>query len=465
MATMHRGDAPDSESQVLLVAKGAPDVLLHQCSNVVTADGVTTLDESARDEVQRAVETLASQGLRVLAVARRRLPAVPDADTDTVLEHIADLTLLGLVGLQDPPRPEARDAIAMCGRAGVAVKMITGDHAATATAIGRELGLSGEVVAGADLDGMSDEQLRGQVDRIGVFARVAPEHKVRIVTALGANGHVVAMTGDGVNDAPALKTADIGVAMGITGTEVSKEAAAMVLTDDNFATIVRAVHAGRTIYDNILKFVRFQLSTNLGAIASLLGAQIVGLPVPFTAVQVLWVNIIMDGPPAIALGMDPASPRAMERRPRGPAERILTARRLGRLGLLGLVMAAGTLGVLAYGLATGDRAGALATTFTVFVLFQVFNAFNARSEEASAFTRESLRNRRLWGALAGVVALQVAAIHVTALQSLFGTTALSLRDWAVAAAVASSILWVEELRKLVARSRARRAPASTARTP
>ncbi|HSK96600.1 MAG TPA: HAD-IC family P-type ATPase [Euzebyales bacterium] len=450
MATVH-----DDDGQVVLVAKGAPDVLLGHCSGVVTADGVAMLDDGARADFQRRVDDLAAQGLRVLALARRRLPAVPEDGGDTLLQEVADLTLLGLVGLQDPPRPEARDAIATCGRAGVAVKMITGDHAATATAIARELGIAGDVVTGADLDRLSDEQLRREVARIGVFARVAPEHKVRIVAALQHDGHVVAMTGDGVNDAPALKTADIGVAMGVTGTEVSKEAAAMVLTDDNFATIVRAVHAGRTIYDNILKFVRFQLSTNLGAITSLLGAQIVGLPVPFTAVQVLWVNIIMDGPPAIALGTDPASPSAMQRRPRDPGARILTGRRLLRLAALGLVMAAGTLGVLAYGLRGGDEPRALAMTFTTFVLFQVANAFNARSEEASVFSRETLRNRRLWAALAGVVALQVAAVHVGALQTLFDTTALALRDWILVTAVASTILWVEELRKLVARARRR----------
>ena len=450
MATVHEDDG-----QIVLVAKGAPDVLLRHCTDVVTAEGAAALDDGRRRHLERAVDDLAAQGLRVLALARRRLAAPPDGGGDTLLEQVDDLTLLGLVGLQDPPRPEARDAIATCRRAGVAVKMITGDHAATATAIARELGIAGDVVTGADLDRLSDEQLRRDIARIGVFARVAPEHKVRIVASLQHDGEVVAMTGDGVNDAPALKTADLGVAMGVTGTEVSKEAAAMVLTDDNFATIVRAVHAGRTIYDNILKFVRFQLSTNLGAITSLLGAQIVGLPVPFTAVQVLWVNIIMDGPPAIALGTDPASPSAMQRRPRDPGARILTGRRLLRLAALGLVMAAGTLGVLAYGLRGGDEPRALAMTFTTFVLFQVANAFNARSEEASVFSRETLRNRRLWAALAGVVALQVAAVHVGALQTLFDTTALALRDWILVTAVASTILWVEELRKLVARARRR----------
>ncbi|HEX6418113.1 MAG TPA: cation-translocating P-type ATPase [Acidimicrobiales bacterium] len=451
MATFHR-DA----GSVLVAVKGGADVLLARCDRIVAGDGgERALDAAARSAVLGAAEDLAREGLRVLAIAERRLPpGSVDAGEEDLVALVDHLALVGLVGLLDPPRPQARQAIALCRRAGIAVKMITGDHAVTATAIAAQLGLGGSTLSGADLDGMSDDELAGAVERTDVFARVAPEHKVRLVAALRTNGHVVAMTGDGVNDAPALKSADIGVAMGVTGTEVSKEAAAMVLTDDDFSTIVRAVEAGRTIYGNIVKFVRFQLSTNIGAIASLLGAQVIGLPVPFTALQVLWVNLIMDGPPAMALGVDPPERGTMDRPPRDPSAPILTARRLARLCAYGAVMAAGTLGVLAFGTATGDEERALTLAFTTFVLFQVFNAFNARSESQSALGRHSLRNGKLWLALAAVVVLQVAAVHAGPVSDLFGTVALGAGDWAVAAAVASSVLWIDEARKALAHRRA-----------
>ncbi|MCB1013815.1 MAG: HAD-IC family P-type ATPase, partial [Acidimicrobiales bacterium] len=257
-----------------------------------------------------------------------------------------------------------------------------------------------------------------------------------------------------VNDAPALRNADIGVAMGITGTEVTKEAADMVLTDDNFATIVKAVREGRTIYDNIVKFVRFQLSTNLGAIMSLVGAQVVGLPTPFTAIQVLWINLIMDGPPAMALGVDPPAGDTMERRPRDPKATILSGRRLGVLVAYGVVMAAGTLGVLTWSKSNSSEAHALALAFTTFVLFQVFNVFNARAERASVFRRELFTNWKLWAAIGGVLVLQVAAVHFDPVQEVFGTADLAVSDWLVAVGVASTILWFDEARKLVVRRRA-----------
>ena len=431
MATFHR----DGDRVVVLV-KGAADVLAGRCVASDVPD----------------VDALAAEGLRVLALARAEIPG--DALDGTVAEedllrHVDGLTMLGVVGLLDPPRPEARDAIAVCRRAGIDVKMITGDHAATATSIARQLGIGGATLTGADLDRLGEAELADVVATTGVFARVAPEHKIRLVRALQARGEVVAMTGDGVNDAPALKGADIGVAMGITGTEVSKEAADMVLTDDDFATIVRAVEAGRTIYDNILKFVRFQLSTNLGAILSVLGAQLAGLPVPFTAIQVLWVNLIMDGPPAMALGVDPPTSGVMDRRPRPAGARILTTRRLGRLLSYGVVMAAGTLGVLAWGIETSTEEHALAMAFTTFVLFQVFNVFNARNEDGSALRRDSLRNAKLWASLAVVVVLQALAVHLDPVQALFGTADLAATDWLVVTAVASSVLWLEELRKAV----------------
>jgi Ca2+-transporting ATPase len=310
------------------------------------------------------------------------------------------------------------------------------------------LGLTGEVLDGREIDALSEEDLSARIDQVSVFARVAPEHKVRIVRQLKARGHVVAMTGDGVNDAPALKTADIGVAMGITGTEVTKEAATLVLTDDNFATIVGAVREGRTIYDNLVKFVRFQLSTNMGAIQTVLGASLLGWATPFTAVQILWINIIMDGPPAMTLGVEPARPGVMDEPPRPPDARILTARRLGLLMFYGAIMAVGTLALFRYAQPSGEDY-ALTLAFTTFVLFQFFNVFNARAEQGSAFNRDFLRNRWLWLALAAVLALQVLVVHWGPAQAVFNTTDLSLGDWGLALLVASSVLLLDELRKLV----------------
>lgn len=438
MATFH-----DDADGTRVLVKGAADVVLD----------LVDLDPAARGRWDQAVDELAGDGLRVLALAERHLAGRigSEAPPDTLEAALGSLRLLGLVGLLDPPRPEARRAIALCRRAGIAVKMITGDHASTAASIARTLGIRGEAITGAELDALDDDALAERIDAIGVVARVSPEHKVRMVRALKDRGHVVAMTGDGVNDAPALRAADIGVAMGITGTEVSKEAAAMVLTDDDFATIVSAVERGRAIYANIVTFVRFQLATNLGAIASLLGAPLLGLPVPFTAIQILWVNIIMDGPPAMALGVDPPSPGAMEAPPRRPGAAILSGRRFGVLLLTGLVMAAGTLGVLAWADRQGGEDEALTLAFTTFVLFQVGNALNARAEGRSVFHRATLTNGKLWAALVGVVGLQVAAVQLDALHGLMGTTALGLGQWLLAIAVASTVIWVEEARKIAVR--------------
>ena len=365
------------------------------------------------------------------------------------------LTLDGLVGIVDPPRDEARAAIALCHQAGIEVKMITGDHASTAGAIARSLGIEGDVVSGEDLDRFDDAELARRIDSIGVCARVSPEHKVRVVRALKANGHVAAMTGDGVNDAAALRTADIGVAMGITGTEVTKEAADMVLADDNFASIVGAVELGRTIYANIVKFVRFQLSTNLGAIATILGASLLALPVPFSPIQVLWVNLIADGPPAITLGVDPPDGLEMRKTPRASDASILTARRIGRLLWFAAIMAIGTLGLLVVARDHWGESVALSMAFTTFVLFQMFNVFNARTENETVFTRQMLANRKLLLAIASVVVLQVLAVEWGPLQNLFETESLSWDQVGLCFAVASTVLWLEEVRKLGARALAR----------
>ena len=349
----------------------------------------------------------------------------------------------------DPPRAEAKAAIALCVEAGIQVKMITGDHKATAAAIARELGLRGDVISGAELDALDDAALPACVNDKAVFARVSPTHKVRIVRALKTLGHVVAMTGDGVNDAPALKAADIGVAMGITGTAVTREAATLVLTDDNFATIVRAVKEGRVVYENIVKFVRFQLSTNIAAILTVLAATLLGWPTPFTAIHLLWINIIMDGPPAMTLGIEPARPGIMGDKPRSQRTQILDMGRLLRLVLYGLTMMVGTLFMFQYGLASDGQPYALTLAFTTFVLFQFFNVFNARSEHSTVFNRNFFSNGKLWLALGAVLGMQALAVYWGPAQAIFDTVDLTSDDWLLAIAVASSVLLLDEGRKLL----------------
>jgi Ca2+-transporting ATPase len=443
MATFH----PDGE-HVRVFVKGAPDALLAKSSKLWQQEGARALDDEGRRSVSSENERLASLSMRVLAVAERSVDAADFESTGDLAVYVNELTFVGLVGILDPPRAEAREAIASCHHAGIQVKMITGDHGATAASIAAELGIEPETLTGPEIEETSDAALREKVEGIDVFARVSPEHKLRIVRALQARGHVVAMTGDGVNDAPALKQADIGIAMGETGTEVAKEAAAMVLADDNFATIVGAVKEGRTIYDNIVKFLRFQLSTNVGAILTVLGASVLSLPTPFTPIQILWINMIMDGPPAMTLGVDPARPGIMDDPPRRRTDPILTWARLGNLVFLGLIMAVGTLFVFGHGLRHSEAHG-LTLAFTTFVLFQVFNVFNARNETGSVLRRASLGNWRLWVALATVIGLQVVVVYWPPAQSVFRTQPLSAMDWLTAALVAAGIVVAEELRKLV----------------
>jgi P-type Ca2+ transporter type 2C len=436
MATFHH----DGEV-VKMWIKGAPDVLMARAR----------LEPAQREAFVAANLHMAQAAMRVLALAGRVIPAADFEPSGDLLHWADDLQLIGLVGLIDPPRPEVREAIGTCRAAGVQVKMITGDHRITAAAIARDLGLDGEVCEGRATEGLTGRQLGDLVERTVVFARVSPEHKLRIVEALRARGHVVAMTGDGVNDAPALKAADIGVAMGVTGTEVSKEAATLVLADDNFASIVGAVQEGRTIYDNIVKFVRFQLSTNIGAILTVLGAPLLGFTTPFTAIQILWVNIIMDGPPAMTLGVEPAQQGIMVARPRSADAAILTGPRLLRVGLYGLTMAVGTLTAYRWGQVHGGHEYAVTLAFTTFVLFQFFNIFNARAEHGSAFNRQFFSNRNLWLALAAVVLLQVVAVHWGPAQAVFDTVDLTLSDWGWSVAIASSVLFLDEGRKFLLR--------------
>jgi Ca2+-transporting ATPase len=446
--------------------KGAPDVVLARSVSALDETGGAAPIDRVRSAILAHNDELATSGMRVLAVAQREFTVEAwdefnSSGADPV-SLIDGLTLLAMVGIVDPPRPEARQAIAEAREAGIKVKMITGDHGLTAAAIGEQLNLAeGQIhaVTGQQLDQMSEEELDRRIDDIAVFARVAPEHKMRLVAALQKRGNVVAMTGDGVNDAPALKKADMGIAMGITGTEVTKEAATMVLTDDNFATIVGAVKRGRTIYDNIVKFVRFQLSTTIGFALLFLAASLLDIAKgkPFAAIAILWVNIIMDGPPAMALGLDEPEADVMRRQPRPMEEKILTVHRWRAILISSVLMAIGTLAVLQWAPGEEPYAGVATVAgtmaFNTFVLFQFFNILNSRSDTLSVFRAATLHNSRLWMALAAVIALQVGVTHVGPMQRLFDTTSISGVQWLIAIAIASSVLWVEEIHKLIIRKR------------
>lgn len=469
MSTVHT----DTEAgRSVVFSKGAPDVLLTRCTAELVGDQRRPLTPERRAEILAANDELAGQALRTLAVSVRRLPAdtSPASGPDLGPRAERDLVFVGLIGMIDPPREEARAAVALARSAGMRPMMITGDHPRTASVIAQELGITDtdRVITGAELEGLSDDELDRAAADVSVYARVNPEHKLRIVDALRRDGAVVAMTGDGVNDAPALKRADIGVAMGITGTDVSKEAADMILVDDNFATIVAAVEEGRAIFANIRKFLRYLLSSNVGEVLTMffgvlladqlgLSAAASGLVLPLIATQILWINLVTDGPPALALGVDPPDDGLMAQPPRPPNEGVLTAHMWRGIIFVGLVMMVGTLYVLDAALpggyieGTGTLPYAQTMAFTTLMLFQIFNVFNARSDDRSAFHR-LFTNRWLWAAIAGSIAMQVAVVHLTFLQQAFGTVALSTGDWLYAVAVASSVLWLRELSKLVSRA-------------
>ena len=469
MSTVHT-DAEQPE-RLLVLIKGAPDILLNRCQQEWLGDAARPLSEERRQAIRTLNEELAGEALRTLGVAFRSLPRDGLQQTNGAsdeLEH--ELVFLGLVGMSDPPRPEVQEAIKVAQGAGIRSIMITGDHPKTAAAIARELGIAttDTAISGAELEGMSDEVLRKTVQAASVYARVNPEHKLRIVNALRANGAVVAMTGDGVNDAPALKTADIGIAMGITGTDVSKEAADMVLADDNFATIVAAVEEGRTIFANIQKFLRYLLSSNVGEVLTMflgvLLAKFLGLIAvpgevvvfPLLATQILWINLVTDGAPALALGLDPADDKVMQQQPRPQGSGVITKPMWVGIALVGVIMAVGTLFILDFSLPGGFIAGsgemdyARTMAFTTLVLFQLFNVLNARSDSRSAF-RRLFDNPWLWGALTFSLGLQFAVIYLPFLQRAFDTVALSLTDWGLCVLVGSSVLWLRELSKWISR--------------
>ncbi len=421
-----------------VLVKGAPEIVLDRCMWIEKDTRIQKLAKQDKEIILNDLKDMTGKALRVLALAYKKLTPEEDLDNIDKTKLEENLVFVGLVGMMDPPRQEAKEAVATCMKAGIRVVMITGDHEDTAAAIGKEIGIltEGKVLTGSELDKLSDAEFKNMVDDIQVYARVFPEQKVRIVEALKEKGNITSMTGDGVNDAPALKRAAIGVAMG-SGTDVAKESADMLLQDDNFATIVKAVKEGRIIFDNIRRFVRFQLSTNIGAILTITSASVMSLPVPFNPIQVLWINIIMDGPPAQSLGVEPPEKNVMERAPL--KEEIIPRKNLIKIIIAGVVMTVGTL--VLYYLELTNGAGTLKATtiaFTVFVMFQIFNVFNCRAEKFSNFS-----NKFLVVAIGLSFLLQLAVIYIPFLQGVFRTTALSIIDW-VAILVVASLIFVSD---------------------
>lgn len=454
MATFHEMTSDDGRPVLRCYVKGAPDVLISRATTVRRPDGsLVPITDQNRNLATVANDQIANAGERVMVVAQRDLdPGVLTSGAE-LIDQVQDLTLLAMVGIVDPPRPEAKVAISECHDAGIQVRMITGDHATTAAAIAGELGIDGRAITGTEFAAMSDQQLLADLDDIGVIARVAPEDKVRLVRLLKEKGNVVAMTGDGVNDAPALKTADIGVAMGITGTEVSKEAAVMILTDDNFATIVGAVSYGRTLYDNLLKYLRFQMSTLVAYIAIFIGAGIIGIAdgVPLNPLQILWLNMVVDIPLAIALGFDQPARGLMARPPRPVGAPVLSRNNWFRLLAQGAVMTIGSLAAYRIGDEQGGAVVGATMLLTTLSLFHVAGALLSRDQQNTVFDRDAvpglMQLRRYGVALAAIIL--VTALDV--LQRIFGTTALTFTQWCVCTAIALSLVAVEELIKLVIR--------------
>ncbi|AOZ91540.1 calcium-translocating P-type ATPase, SERCA-type [Paenibacillus crassostreae] len=420
----------------LIYTKGAPDVLLNQCSHILWGGNIVPLTGMMRQQVLTANESMASGALRVLGTAYRELR--PQERVESEADAESQLVFVGLAGMIDPPRREVRDSIATCRRAGIKTVMITGDHGTTAEAIAHQLGIlprGGISLSGQELAKLNDDQLDAKVDQIYVYARVSPEHKLRIVKSLQRKGHVVAMTGDGVNDAPAIKAADIGIAMGITGTDVTKEASSLILSDDNFSTIVAAIEEGRNIYENIRKFIRYLLASNVGEILTMLFAMMLALPLPLLPIQILWVNLVTDGLPAMALGVDQPEKDLMEHKPRGAKENIF-ARRLGwkiisRGILIGLcTLAAFWLTLRVAPDQDGQLLKAQSVAFATLVMAQLFHVFDCRSSR-SVFHRNPFQNKYLVLAVLSSVLLMLGVFYIEPLQPIFKTVPLGFREWAI----------------------------------
>jgi Ca2+-transporting ATPase len=439
--------------------KGAPDILLSNCTLIEEEGQLNPLDTHKRELVIHANASLADKAMRVLAVACRDFETLPENLNESEVEK--ELTFLGLVAMIDPPRPEVKVAMQACRSAGIRSVMITGDHKNTAVAIARDLGFymaDSLAFTGEELDNMTQEEFVKQVDKTAVYARVSPEHKLRIVKAWREKGRVVAMTGDGVNDAPAVKEADIGVAMGITGTDVTKEVSDMVITDDNFASIVAAVEEGRGIYDNIRKFIHYLLSCNVGEILVMFTASVIGWPVPLLPIQILWINLVTDGLPALALGVDPTDKKIMKRHPRLKNESVLTRRMGGQIFLQGAFIAFCSLLAfyLVYFVEKEGIERAMTASFIVLACSQLFHAFNCRSTHESIFSLGFFTNAKLVYATLISFVLQMSVVYVPFLQVVFKTKPLGWFDWAMVLIISSFPLLAMELIKLVKRMAGKR---------
>ena len=457
MATFHRMTDEPATNVIRCFVKGAPDQLLARAAtHLDPALAIATVDDAFKTRYLDENERLARQGLRVMATARRDFdPATFDPGAD-LLTLMDGLTLLALVGIVDPPRPAAKKAISLAHSAGIQVRMITGDHAITAEAIARELGIEGRAITGAQFAELSDEQADAEIDEIGVIARVTPEQKVRLVDILKRKGHVVGMTGDGVNDAPALKRADIGIAMGITGTEVSKEAAAMILTDDNFATIVKAVELGRRLYDNLVKYIRFQMGALAGMILTFLGASVLYIAsgIPFLPAQTLWVNFTTQVFQAIGLGYGAPSEGVMDRRPRKPEEPILKRDDTRWFVVAGIVMAAATLAVAAGAEHTHGENLARTMAMTTFAIGNLVFSFTARDKVRSAFSLDTFNDRTFVVSSLLSAAAIILATELGFLQRVLDTVELTGNQWLICIGAGLAVVVASELWKFALRRRA-----------
>lgn len=452
MATFHNMTNDNGDAVVRCYVKGAPDVVLARATALRREDNpAVPLDETWRSRVEKANEDIAKQGMRVLAAAERDFdPTTFDPNAD-LLNEVKELTLLAMVGIVDPPRAEARDAITECHSAGIRVRMITGDHAVTASAIAQQLGIEGRAITGADFNKMSDEEVNEQLDDIGVMARVAPEDKIRLVSLLQQQNKIVAMTGDGVNDAPALKKADIGVAMGITGTDVSKDAAVMILTDDNFSTIVGAVEYGRTIYDNLLKYIRFQMAGLFSFIISFLAAAGFGVTLLlFNPLQILFVNYFIQGAIGINFVFDTATKGLMKRKPRPADQRIMTWPLAIRLFIIGAMTALVSVGAFQWTKSTtGDQAAAQTMAMVMFSIVHIPFSLSLRHPRETVFRRETFSNRYLWIAYGWVILILMFVTELGVLQSIFDTVPLTRQQWFACFGVTLLFLLASEIVKLI----------------
>lgn len=443
MATLHHRE----EGKRMVYLKGSAEKLLSMCGFVTKKDKIHPLDESDTRNVMKANEAMAREALRVIATA---FYEVPDEMEELEEKHLrGKLVFLGLFGMEDPPREEAREAVRLCEKAGIKVVMITGDNRLTAISIAHQLGMpEGRAITGVELSEMKDDELTNRVEEINVFARIEPLHKLRIVNAFRSRGHVVAMTGDGVNDAPALKAANIGISMGITGTDVAKEASDMVLADDNFASVVAAVEEGRAIFTRLRNVIFFLLSTNIGELLALIAC--VGLmgKAPLLAVQILWVNLVTDSSSSIPLGLEPGLGDELEHPPRHPGVGLLFPGLLLRVGFFALLMGAGLYFIFNWAIARMGIVEARTLAFTSMVAFEWFRAFNARSDEHTVFSLGLKRNPWLLAGVGVAVMLQFAALYIPFLQVAFNTVPLDLRGWGIALSTGGTLFLIEEVRKL-----------------